>query len=108
MKLYYQALFRRQTERRIQDLLPVFAFQGDNFSANTPDIRVDVERLPEMINRTKTRYDTDVQKGAKVRLKNRSKRVEETVVRIYHMFFLLQAKQYLHGGNSFLRAFNLV
>ena len=39
----------RQTER-IQELLPVFALEGDDFSASTPDIRVDIERLPQMIN----------------------------------------------------------
>ena len=99
--------FRRQT-KRIQELLPVFAFERDNFSASTPDIRVDVERLPQMINRAGARHRTDVQKDANVRLKNRSKRVEEPAVRIdLLLVFLLQAKDDLHWGNTFRRAFDL-
>ena len=43
--LFITKLFRRQTER-IQEILPVFGFERDDFSASTPDIRVDVERLP--------------------------------------------------------------
>ena len=62
-----------------------------------------------MINRAGSRHRTDVQKHANVRLKNRSERVEEPAVRIdLLLVFLLQAKDDLHGDNSFLRAFNLV
>ena len=89
--------------------MPIFAFQRDDFSASTPDIRVDVERLPQMINRGGAGHHTDVQKDANVRLKNRPKRVEEPSVRIDLLLtFLLQAKDDLHGDNSFLRTFNLV
>jgi len=71
----------RQTER-IQELLPVFALEGNDFSASTPDIRIDVECLPQMINGAGARHRTDVQKDANVRLKNRSKHVEVFNVRM--------------------------
>ena len=100
--------FRRQT-KRIQELLPVFAFERDDFSASAPDIRVYVERFPQMINRAGARHRTDVQKDANVRLKNRSKSVEEPAVRVdLLLVFLLQAKDDLHRDNSFLRTFDLV
>jgi len=35
--------------KRIQKLLPVFLFEGNNFTASTSDIRVDVELFPQMI-----------------------------------------------------------
>jgi hypothetical protein len=74
-----------------------------------PNIRVDVERLPQMIHRAESRHRADVQKDANVRLKNRSKRVEEPAARIDLLLgFLRQAKDDQHGDNSFLRAFNLV
>jgi len=59
MKHYYEAV-QRQTER-IQELLPIFALEGDNFSARTPDIRVDIEHLPQMINQAGARYHPDIQ-----------------------------------------------
>jgi hypothetical protein len=100
--------FRRQT-KRVKELLPVFAFERDDFSTSTPDVRVDVKRLSEMINRAEARHRTDVQKDANVRLKDRSKRVEEPAVRVELLLvFLLQAKDDLHRDNSFLRAFDLV
>jgi len=96
----------RRTER-IPELLPVFAFEGNDFTASTADIGIEIERLPEMINRARTRHRTDVEEDANDRLKNGPKRIEEPAVRIdLLLVFLLQAKDDLHGNNTLLRAFD--
>jgi len=98
----------RRTER-IPEFLPVFAFEGNDFTASTADIGIEIERLPEMINRARTRHRTDVEEDANDRLKNGPKRIEEPAVRIdLLLVFLLQAKDDLHGNNTLLRAFDLV
>jgi len=98
----------RRTES-IPELLPVFAFQGNDFTASTADIGIEIERLPEMINRARARHRTDVQEDANDRLKNGPKCVEEPAVRIdIFLLFLLQAKDDLHGNNTLLRPFDLV
>ena len=98
----------RRTEK-IQQLLPVFTLEGNNFTASTAYIRVDVEHIPEMINRAGTKHGTDIEENANVRLENRAKRVEEPAMGVdLLLVFLLQAKDDLHGNNTFLRAFNLV
>ena len=76
----YQAEWR-QTER-IPELLPVFAFEGNDFTASTADIGIEIERLPEMINRARTRHRTDVEEDANDRLENGPKRVEEPMMGI--------------------------
>ena len=80
MNDYYRTIqeTNRLTEG-IKELLHVFTLEGDDFSTSTPDIRVDVERLP-FINRAGARHGTDIQKNANVRLKNGSKRIEEPAV----------------------------
>lgn len=101
-------LDERQTER-IQELRPVFTLEGDNFTTSTAYIGVDVERLPEMINRAGTRHGTDIEEDANVRLENWAKRVEEPAMGVdLLLIFLLQAEDDLHGNNTFLRAFDLV
>jgi hypothetical protein len=49
----------RQT-KRIPELLPVFAFQGNYFTTNTTNIGIEIKQLPEMINRARTRHCTNV------------------------------------------------
>jgi len=77
----YTKLNERQTER-IPKLLPVFAFEGNNFTASTANIRADVKRLPEMIDRAGARHGTNIEEDANGRLKNGPKRVEEPAMRI--------------------------
>jgi hypothetical protein len=57
-------------------------FRGNDFTASTADIGVEVESLPEMINRAGTGHGTDVEEDANVWYKNGTKCVEEPVVRI--------------------------
>ncbi len=98
----------RQTER-VYELLPVCAFEGDNFTASATDIGVDVERLPEMINRARTRLCTDIEQDANIGLENRAKGVKEPTMGIdLLLVFLLETKDDLHGNNAFLRSFELV
>ena len=63
--------------KRIQKLLSVFILEGGKFTASTADVRVDVERLPQMINRAETRHGTDVKEDANVGPKNGPKRIKE-------------------------------
>jgi hypothetical protein len=94
---------------RVQELRPVFAFDDDDFTAGTAHIRVNVEHLPEMINRAETRCGTDVEEDTNVGLKNRAKCIEEPAVRVDPILgFLLQAKNDLRGDNTSLRTFYLV
>jgi hypothetical protein len=60
-----------------------------------------------MINRAGTRNGADIEEDANVRMKDRSKCVEEPAMGIdIFLVLLLQTKDYLHGENSFLRAFD--
>src|SRR5258708_24265502 len=52
-----------QTDR-VYELLPVCAFETDNFTAIATDLGVHVERRPDMINRTSTFLDTDIELDA--------------------------------------------
>ena len=62
-----------------------------------------------MIDRAGTRHGTDIEEDANVRLENRAKCVEEPAMGVdLLLIFLLQAKDDLHGNNTFLRAFDLV
>jgi hypothetical protein len=98
----------RRTER-IYELLPVCAFEGDNFTASATDIGVDVERLPEMINRARARLCTDIEQDANIGLENGAKGVKEPTMGIdLLLVFLLETKDDLHGNNAFLRPFELV
>ena len=61
-----------------------------------------------MINRAGTRNCADVEEDANVRMKDRSKCVEEPAMGIdLILVLLLQTKDYLHRDNSFLLAFDL-
>ena len=106
-QIYTKGNVRRT--KGIHKLLPVFAFQGDNFTASAADIGVDVERLPEMINRAWTRHRTDVEQNANIGLENGAKSIKEPTVGIDLLLVLLfETKDNLHGHNTFLRALNLV
>jgi hypothetical protein len=99
----------RGRTKRIHKLLPIFAFKGDDFTASATDIGVDVERLPEMINRAWTRHRTDVEQDANIGLENGAKGVKEPTVGVdLLLVFLFETKDDLHRHNTFLRAFNLV
>ena len=67
----------KRIHKRIQKLLSVFILEGEEFTASTADIRVDVECLPQMINRAETRHGTDVKENANVGSKNGPKRIKE-------------------------------
>jgi hypothetical protein len=105
-------IFMRRNARRtkrIQKLLPVFAFQGDDFTASAADIGVEVECLPKMINRARTRHRTDVKQDANIGLENGAKSIKEPTVGIDLLLVLLfETKDDLYGHNTFLRAFDLV
>ena len=77
----YTKLNERQAER-IPKLLPVFAVEGNNFTASTANIRADVKRLPEMIDRAGARHGSNIEEDANVRLKNGPKHIEEPAMRI--------------------------
>ena len=95
--------------KRIKEFLPVFAFEGDDFTASATDIGIDIKRLPEMINRAWTRHCTDIEQDANIGLENGAKGVEEPTMGIdLLLIFLLETKDDLHGHNTFLRAFELV
>ena len=95
--------------KRIKEFLPVFAFEGDNFAASAADIRVDIKRLPEMINRAWPRHCTDIEQDANIWLENRAKGVEEPTMGVdLFLIFLFETEDDLHGHNAFLRAFELV
>ena len=99
---------KRRT-KRVQEFLPVFAFEGDDFAASTSNIGVYVKRLPEMINGARTGHGTNVKKDADVGLENGTKGVEEPTMRIdLFLVNLFQAKDDLHRDNTLLGAFNLV
>jgi hypothetical protein len=63
--------------KRINEFLPVFAFEGDDFTASATDIRVDIKRFPEMINRAWTRHCTNIEQDADIGLEDGAKGVEE-------------------------------
>jgi hypothetical protein len=95
--------------KRIHELLPVFAFEGDDFTASAANIGVDVKRLPKMINRAWTRHCTDVEQDANIGLEDGAKGIKEPTVGIDLLLVLLfETKDDLDGHNTFLRAFNLV
>ena len=99
---------RRRT-KRIKELLPVFAFEGDDFTASATDIRVDIKRLPQMINRSWARLCANIKQDANIGLEDGAEGVEKPAVRInLLLIFLLETKDDLHGHNAFLRTFELV
>ena len=62
-----------------------------------------------MVDGTRARPRTDVEKNADVWLENRAEGVEEPAVRVdLLLVLLLEAKYYLNGDDALLRAFNLV
>ena len=53
-------MLRVRLTKSIQKLLPVLGFGGNDFTASTTSIRVDVERFLQAINRAETRRGTGI------------------------------------------------
>jgi len=87
MKQHYEAV--RETNPEDSGASPHICLEGDDLSASTPNIRVDVESLRQMINRAGARHRTGIQKRVNAILKNRSKSVEEPAVRTDLLLVLL-------------------
>ena len=98
----------RRTEG-VKQRLPISTLEGDDLTAGTTNIRVNVERLPEMVDRARARPGTDVEKDADIWLENRAKGIEEPAVRVDLLLVLLfETEDYLHGNDAFLCALDLV
>ena len=94
---------------RVKQRLSKFTLKGDDLATGTTYIRVNVECLPKMVDRARARSRADVQKDANVRLKNRSKCIEEPAVRIDLLLILLLETEYnLHRDDSLLCALDLI
>jgi len=75
-------------------VLPVFSLQSDDFTTGTTDVGVDIECLPQVINRGGPGHSPDINKNANVGLEDRSKGVEEPTMRVdLFLVFLFQTEQ---------------
>lgn len=93
----------------IQHVPPVLALQRNDFTTCTPDVRIDIESLPEMINRRRTRHGTHVEKYADVGLQDRTEGIEEPAMRVnFLLILLLEAEDELHRHNILFVTLNLL
>ena len=97
----------RRTER-VDQILSVLALQRDDLTARASDIRVDVERFPQVVNRSRAGHSPHVQQYTNVWFQDRTESVEEPTVRVdLLLVLLLQAEDDLHGHEALLCAFDL-
>lgn len=94
--------------QRVDQILTKLALQCDDLSARTADVRVYVERLPEVIDRGRTWPRAYVEQYAHIRLQDGPKGVEEPAVRVdLLLILLLETENDLNGNDAFVRRFNL-
>ena len=85
------------------------ALGGNDLAAGSTNVRVDVERLPEVVDRARARPHADFEKDADIWLKNRAKGIEEPAMRVdLPLVLFLEAEYYLHGVDALLWALDLV
>lgn len=62
--------------------MTIFTLEGDDLSACAPNVRVNIERLPQVIDGGGTRHCTDIEEYTDIRLENRAESVEEPPMRV--------------------------
>lgn len=78
-------------------MLPIFSLQSNDLTAGSTNVRVDIECLPQVINRSGSGHSSDIDKNANVGLKNRAKGVKKPTMRIdLFLVLLLQTEYNLH------------
>jgi len=58
-------------------MLPVFSLQSNDLTTGTTDVRVDIECLPQVINRSGPGHSSNVNENANIGLEDRTEGVEE-------------------------------
>jgi hypothetical protein len=74
---------------RVEQVLPVFPFQSDDLATSATDVRVDIECLPQVIDRSGARHSSDIDKDANIGLEDWSESVEEPAMRVDLFLVLL-------------------
>jgi hypothetical protein len=77
--------------QRIEQILPIFTLECNNLTASTADIRIDIERLPQVVYGRRTGLSADIEQDADVRLQNWAKGIEEPPMRV-DLFLVLFLK----------------
>ena len=92
--------------KRIQESEPTLALVHRDLPTRTRDVRVHVERLPQVVDALILRARPDVQQDAYVRLQHRPERVEEPPMRVdLFLVTLFHAKYDLGGNDAFFESF---
>lgn len=102
----HDSIFERT--QRVNEILAILALQCNDFSASAADIRVDIERFPQMVDRRRTWHGAYIEQHAYVGFQDRAERVEEPPVRIdLLLVLLLETEDDLHGHHALLCALDL-
>jgi hypothetical protein len=92
----------------VDQILAPFPLECNDLSAGTSDVGVDVECFPKMVNTSRARHSTDIQKDADIRLQYWAERVEEPTMRVdFLLIFLFETEDNLHWHHTTLCAFDL-
>lgn len=92
------------SHERIQEIEAVFPFEGNDFSARTTNIGIDIECLPQMVDGSGAGHSSDIKKNTDVWLKDRTKSVEEPTMGInFLLILLLETEDNLNGTSTSLR-----
>lgn len=92
----------------VDQVLTILALQCDDLTTSTSYVRVDVERLPQVVNGGRTGHGTNIKQHANVGLQDGAKRVEEPSVRVdLLLILLLQTEDHLDRNQSAIRTFDL-
>lgn len=95
--------------QRVQKLQPPLPLQRHDLATRAPHIRVNIERLPQMVNRRGPGHGADVEEDANVGLEDGAEGVEEPAVGVYlFLVFFFEAEDDLDGDDSFFCAFDFV
>lgn len=86
---------------RIDQIPPIVSLERHDLPTRTPDIRVDIKRLPEMVYRLRTGHGTDIEEDTDMRFQNGAKGVEEPTMGIDLLLLLfLEAEYDLDGYDA--------
>ena len=88
--------------------IPPILFSGrHDLPTRTADVRVDIERFPQVVYRHWTRHSTYIEQNTKVGLEDGAESVEEPSMRVDLLLVLLfKAKDDLDGYSAFFCAFD--
>jgi hypothetical protein len=86
---------------RINQIPPILSLERHDLPTRTPNIRVYIKCLPEMVYRHRTGFGTDIEEDTDSRLENGAKGVEEPTMRVDFLLILfLEAEYDLDGYNA--------